>query len=93
MKSLPGNVVSYTKTKIFTEETIPEKLTKEHDTKDGTWAVIHVVEGRLNYTILGETEETVELTPDKPGVVSPGEKHFIRPDGPVKVCLEFYREE
>jgi len=92
MEVLPGHLISYATTKTFTQDTIPENLTKEHDTKQGVWALIHVVKGELDYTILGDAPETVALSKDVRGVVSPTVKHFITPRGAVEVYIEFFRE-
>ena len=93
MHELPGNAVPYAKTKVFSEVTLLEKLLNEHDTKAGTRAVINVIEGSLDYVILDGEKETIKLSPNLPGIVSPQIKHFLRPDGPVQVYVEFYKEE
>ena len=89
MIQLPDNVNHYKSTPIFTEETIPEALKKNHNTKTGVWALIYVHEGELEYII--EDEEKHMLTPENPGIVEPQVQHHISPLGPVKLHVEFYR--
>jgi tellurite resistance-related uncharacterized protein len=45
MMTIPGNVVSYKKTPEFDETSIPKGLLKAHQTKDGVWGKIVVLEG------------------------------------------------
>ena len=49
--SLPEDVRPYRKTDVFTQETVPAGLLRAHTTKEGAWALIHVLEGRLAYSI------------------------------------------
>lgn len=94
MTVLPNDLESYRKTEIFTEETVPAGLLRAHNTKPGTWALIHVVEGRLLYRVTDERAEPSErvLTPgEPPGVVEPTVPHEVRPLGPVRFQVEFFR--
>lgn len=45
--NLPQGLHAYRRTPEFTETTIPKTLLSAHTTKQGTWALIHVLEGRL----------------------------------------------
>ena len=60
MKALPANVFPYKRTPEFTESTVPAGLLRSHDTKDGVWGKIVVLEGTLLYRILEPARE--ELT-------------------------------
>ena len=93
MKSLPKNVTAYKKTKVFTHETVPDALTSHHDTKAGTWGVIHVVSGEMDYTIDDERREreTVRLNPQTVGIVEPEIRHFVTPVDEVEFYVEFHR--
>lgn len=90
MKSLPGDVQPYKRTAVFTQDTVPAGLLKDHTTKDGTWALIRVQEGTLEYVI--EDRETHILSPGHDGVVEPQVRHYIRPPGAVSFFVEFYRK-
>lgn len=89
---LPENAKPYRRTDEFTEATTPAGLLRAHTTKAGTWALIHVLEGRLAYRITDPrrlASETV-LTPDTPpGVVEPTVLHQVEPLGPVRFYVEF----
>lgn len=89
MKQLPDNVKPYKATPVFTNETIPNGLIKDHSTKSGVWGVIHVTTGELEYVIKGEG--VYILTPNKQGVVEPEILHHIRPLGAVSFYVEFYK--
>ncbi|MDV7212721.1 DUF1971 domain-containing protein [Azotobacter beijerinckii] len=91
MKALPEDVRPYKRTPIFTEATVPPGLLKQHTTKEGAWAKIVVLEGRLLYRILVPDVSEVLLTPDQYGVVEPQVPHEVSPDGPVRFFVEFCR--
>ena len=91
MKHLPANVESYKKTPEFTETTVPDGLLKDHQTKEGVWGKIVILEGSLEYTILEPDEEVIKLTENNCGVVEPIVLHHIKPLGRVRFYVEFYR--
>jgi tellurite resistance-related uncharacterized protein len=86
---LPGGLVAYKRTPVFDQDSLPAGLRREHRTKPGVWALIHVLEGRLLYRILDPLEER-ELSPGAPGVVRPGQAHEVAPRGPVRFFVEFH---
>ncbi len=90
MKELPADVSSYKSTPEFTEETVPKGLLKAHQTKEGTWGKIVILEGRLHYRILEPEIEDVELSPERYGVVEPEILHEVKPLGQVRFYVEFY---
>ena len=87
---LPASFIAYKKTPLFTEETVPAGLKKDHSTKTGVWAKIIVSEGRLRYRVdaLGTD---VELSRDRIGVVVPEVLHSVEPLGRVQFLVEFYK--
>jgi len=88
---LPNGFVTYKKTPIFTEESLPAGLKNDHSTKAGIWAKIIVTEGKLRYRV--DTLETdVELSLDKFGIVVPEVLHSIEPLGTVHFFVEFYKK-
>jgi tellurite resistance-related uncharacterized protein len=89
MKQLPDNVKAYKRTPTFTEETVPEGLLNNHNTKAGVWGLIQIEEGKLEYTI--ENEEVYILTKENHGIVEPGILHHIKPLGKVFFSIEFYK--
>jgi tellurite resistance-related uncharacterized protein len=92
--NLPQNMHAYRRTPEFTESTIPKALLQAHTTKDGTWALIHVLEGRLAYKIddpMRPTFETVLSPQDAPGVIEPQILHQVQPLGVVRFYVEFHK--
>lgn len=91
MKQLPETVAAYRKTPEFDENSLPHGLTHNHQTQDGVWAKIVVLEGRLQYTIDGPAPETVVLDENAHGVVEPTVPHSVKPLGKIRFYVEFYR--
>lgn len=91
MKSLPAHVQAYRRTPEFDETTLPHGLTHDHQTQAPVWAMIVVLEGRLQYTIETSPPEVVMLDPATPGVIEPAMPHAVQPLGRVKFYVEFYR--
>jgi tellurite resistance-related uncharacterized protein len=89
MPELPNDVVAYRRTPEFDQDTLPAALRRKHSTKAGTWALIHVLEGRLTYRAFDPDSETM-LAPDVPGVIVPCQKHEVEPVGAVRFFVEFY---
>ena len=91
---LPRNLESYRRTDVFTEHTAPAGVLRAHTTKEGAWARIHVIEGKLAYRVIDPRRlkfETV-LTPGAPpGVVEPTILHEVEPQGAVRFYVEFLR--
>jgi tellurite resistance-related uncharacterized protein len=91
---LPLDARPYRRTDTFTEVTVPAALLKAHKTRQGTWALIHVLEGRLAYKIVDPRRPSSidVLTPATPaGVIEPAILHEVAPLGPVRFYVEFYR--
>jgi tellurite resistance-related uncharacterized protein len=87
---LPPNLTPYRSTPVFTAETIPAGLLRDHNTKAGVWGLIHVTAGVLLYRIL-ETGAEHQLTPETPpGVVEPEQLHSVEPLGAVTFYVEFW---
>jgi tellurite resistance-related uncharacterized protein len=86
---LPDGLVPYRRTPVFDQDTLPAGLRREHRTKAGVWALIHVVEGRLLYRILAPREERV-LSPGIPGVIAPEQPHAVEPLDNVRFFVEFH---
>ena len=91
MKKLPPEVSAYKRTPEFTRETVPGGLLSAHQTKAGTWGLIVVLEGTLEYRILEPEPQTIQLTENLPGVVEPTILHEVEPRGEVRFYVEFYR--
>lgn len=88
---LPDDVQPYKRTAIFDEISMPAGLRRSHNTKEGVWGKIVVVEGVLRLTMLDDGSIHM-LTPDLVGVVQPRQPHEAEPMGPVKFYIEFHSE-
>lgn len=86
---LPEGFQPYKRTATFDQDTLPAALRRQHSTKAGVYALIHVIEGRLLYRILEPPGETV-LVPGTPGLVRPQQPHEVEPLGPMRMYVEFH---
>jgi tellurite resistance-related uncharacterized protein len=91
MKALPEGISSYKRTPEFTEQTVPAGLLKDHQTKEGVWGKIVILEGALEYTIIEPELEVIQLNESRHGVVEPTILHHIKPLGPVRFYVEFQK--
>jgi tellurite resistance-related uncharacterized protein len=91
MRSLPPDVFPYKRTPDFTESTVPAGLLRSHNTKDGVWGKIVVLEGTLLYRILEPQVEEIPLSVSRFGVVEPTVKHEVVPSAGVRFYVEFHR--
>lgn len=92
---LPAGLEPYSRTDVFTEETVPAGLRNDHSTKPGSWGLIRVEEGALRYRVTDPRRIPTEheLTPqNEPGVVEPAILHHVEPIGRVRFYVEFLRE-
>ncbi len=86
----PDNVIAYKKTAEFTEKTIPKGFQKDHSTKNGTWGLLHVLEGSLIYTVNYPSITQYEVTQGNQAVIAPCLLHSVEPQGKVRFYVEFY---
>ncbi len=91
MQALPTTIQPYKKTPVFDADSVPAGLLKSHQTKEGVWATIVVIEGALLYRILEPTVEEMTLSPGIDGVVEPTVKHEVVPEPGVRFYVEFYK--
>ena len=89
MKKIPDGVTAFRRTDLFTQDTVPKGLLKNHSTKEGVWGHIQVEKGTLEYTI-GDGEVHI-LTPGRNGVIEPKVIHHVKPLGEVSFFVEFHR--
>ena len=92
MQPLPQSCVSYEKTPIFDETSVPAGLLQAHQTKAGTWGKIVVLQGELLYRILEPAIEEYVLTTEQFGVVEPTVLHEVAPLGQVRFYVDFHRQ-
>jgi tellurite resistance-related uncharacterized protein len=87
---LPEGFIPYQRTPIFTENSVPAGLKKDHLTKAGVWTKILVTEGKLRYHVEA-LDLDAELSQSRPGIVAPEVTHRVELLGTVRFFLEFYR--
>src|SRR3546814_9914745 len=78
--SLPEGLESYRRTGDFTDTTVLAALLNAHTTKEGSWGLIHVAEGKLRYRVTDPHRAPLDtiLTPDtQPGIVEPTILHQV----------------
>lgn len=76
---LPSDVQAYKRTPTFTEQTVPEALLNEHFTKAGTWGLLVVEHGKLQYVVTEpgfKKEHFVES--GATAVITPEHKHYVK---------------
>lgn len=82
-------MATYRSTPVFDEVTLPAALRADHRTKAGTWGVINVLEGQLRLTFV-DPPEVEMLLPGRPGLVNPGQTHFVTPVGAMRMHVDFH---
>jgi len=88
--ALPVGLTAYKKTPVFTQETIPKGFRKAHSTKQGTWGLIKVISGQVNYVVDYLDDKTLKLDQHAHGVISPQMEHHLEVIGDVELYVEFY---
>jgi tellurite resistance-related uncharacterized protein len=96
LKKLPEIMKKYSETPVFTEETVPEKITSNHNTKAGVWGKLCVLEGTVDYIIPhGGSDKSAEVKRINAGnfaIIEPTIIHRAVPIGTAKFKVEFYRQ-
>lgn len=87
---MPDGFIPYKRTPVFTEESVPAALRKDHTTKAGVWAKITVLEGKLRYRVAALNTDT-EVSADNLGIVVPEVPHHVELQGAARFFVEFYR--
>ena len=82
----------YAASPVFDEQSLPDALRKDHQTKDGTWGLLRVLEGEVRL-IFTDPHREVLVTPDKPAPIAPMAKHYVVPLDRMRMQVEFYRSE
>ena len=96
MPILPKNVIKYSQVPAkgsFTADKIPRGLLKEHSTKKGTWGIIRVDKGSLEYQIHEPAPLRIfELNAPAKGVIEPTVLHQVKAlSDNLEFVVEFYR--
>jgi len=76
----------------WNEVTLPEAVRSAHSTKAGVWGLLRTLEGEALLVFHEPNERSTVVTPDRPGLIEPQAVHHVELSGPVRLCVEFYRE-
>lgn len=91
MNGLPDGACKYAETPIFTQATMPAKLTSMHDTKPGVWGKLVVLAGQLEYIVEGGKLPLQLKTAGEYTIIEPMVRHKVSLDKGAAFKIEFYR--
>ena len=91
MTAWPEGLEKYGETPVFTTETVPAKLTSDHNTKAGVWGKLVVFEGALDYIVAGPPESATRVAAGAFAVIEPEVLHRVRLDPGTRFQVEFHR--
>lgn len=89
---LPTDVVAYSRTPEFTEETLPEALKAAHTTKPGVWGLIHVLQGQLFYCLEAPHEGQRLIYAGETAPIPPGIPHRVEFVKSGRFFVEFFKK-
>lgn len=76
---------------IFDETSLPDAQSNAHSTKGGTWGLLRVLEGEVELVFIDPPSRRL-VTVGDPEPIPLQAPHFVKPTGPMKMQVEFYRE-
>jgi len=92
MPVLPKDFAPYKRTPLFTQDSVPASLLKDHKTAAHSWGQLNIESGLLKYYITESGHEgEYLLDPNNPGVITSTHSHYIKPVGNVSFYIEFFR--
>lgn len=84
-------VEPYKTTPVFDQDSLPDALRREHNTKAGVWGLLRVLEGEV-MLVFADPGRSVHVTPDYPAEIPPQDLHHVELMGPMQMQVEFYRQ-
>ena len=88
---VPAGLIPSHSSPIFTQDTLPDALQREHALAPGHWGMLNVLEGSLQFVDL-ETGETRRIAAPDRVTIHPRARHRVAVDGPVRCRIDFFRE-
>ena len=88
---MPQNMVEFSRTKVFTESTVPDKLRKHHRLSKDVWGLLRVTAGMLTYSI--DNGPAIEVGQEQSVVIPPETLHFVTPGGHVSFDIAFFKSK
>lgn len=89
-RELPEGARVRRRTPTFDQDTTPDALRSRHTTKRGVWAVVHVLDGELDYRIAEPLAAQGRLGPGQTAVMPPEVEHEVAPVGRVSFYVELF---
>lgn len=90
-KNLPAGLVAYGRSTEFTPETLPAQFKAAHSTKAGTWGLLHVLEGKVLYSLEAPQSGELVAAAGYSIVIEPGVLHHVAFVEAGRFYVEFYR--
>ncbi len=90
-RRLPEDVKPYSQSPIFTAETVPEKLLGHHNLKPGTWGLMHVEKGNVQFFVEDQQDPIAKLNAQDRFVIVPEERHYIKVSEDARLYIEFWK--
>ena len=90
-RKLPEHVKAYSQSPLFTANTVPEKLLGHHNLKPGTWGLLHVEKGNVQFFVESEQDPIAKLKPNDKFVIVPKERHYIKVSDDARLYIEFWK--
>ncbi|KNC78577.1 hypothetical protein SARC_08994 [Sphaeroforma arctica JP610] len=82
---------------VWTQNSLPRAFQLAHNTKAGTWGVLSVTSGSVDFTFLdgksGPALHTYTINAGERCVIEPQQYHKVVPTGEVECQLVFHRCE
>lgn len=88
---MPPGFTAYARSPDFTPETLPANLQTAHTTKAGTWALLHVLEGKVLYELEPPRIGQSLISAGGQVVIEAEVSHHVRFVEPGRLFIEFYR--
>jgi hemoglobin len=90
-KELPAGFEAYGRSPEFTPENLPARLQAAHSTKAGTWALLHVLEGKILYQLEAPYEGEQLAAAGEKVVIEAEVPHHVEFIERGRIFVEFYR--
>lgn len=90
-EQLPAGFERYGRSPDFTPETLPARLQAAHSTKAGTWALLHVLEGKILYQLEAPYQGERLASSGEHVVIESEVPHRVAFVEPGRFYVEFYR--
>lgn len=90
--AMPSGMTEFSRTKLYTEATVPDKLRKHHCLSKDVWGLLTVKSGMLTYS-LEEGGFDVAVKQGQSVVIPPEALHFVTPGDQVSFDVAFFKSK